>query len=57
MERVFHRVQVIHVTEELIEAMHGGQEFIAITEVIFTELASRVAHRLEGLRDRRGLRR
>ncbi len=43
MERVFHRVEVIEVAEELVEPVHGGQELIEIAKVIFAELAGRVA--------------
>ncbi len=36
---VFHRIEVIEVDEELIEAMHGRQVFIEIAEVVFAKLA------------------
>jgi hypothetical protein len=44
VEGVFHRVEVIQITPELVEAVDGGQKFVAITEVIFAELARGVAH-------------
>ena len=47
MRRVFHRVQVIQVAEELIEAVNGGQELVAVAEVVLAELAGGVALRLE----------
>jgi hypothetical protein len=50
--RVFLRVEVIEVAEELVEAVHRRQESIQIAEVVLAELASRVAEWLEQLRDR-----
>src|SRR5437667_378498 len=47
MRRIFHCIQVIEVAEELIEPVNGGQELIEIAEVIFAELAGRVALRFE----------
>jgi hypothetical protein len=54
---VFHRIKVIEVAPELIEAVHGRQEFVAVTEVIFVELTRGVAHRLQGRCNGRRLRR
>ena len=54
MRRVFHRVEVIEVAEELVEPMDSGQKLIEIAEVILTELASGVALRLERGGDRAG---
>ena len=45
--RVLHRVQVIEIAEELVEAVHRGQELVAIAEVVLAELAGGVAQRLE----------
>ena len=45
--RVRHCVEVIEVTEELIEAVHRRQELVQIAEVVFAELPGRVALRLE----------
>ena len=46
MARVFHRVEVIEVAVELVEAVHRWQEFVAVTEVVLAELTRRVSHRL-----------
>jgi hypothetical protein len=40
MRRVFHRIEVIEISEELVESMHRGQELIEVAKVILTELAS-----------------
>ena len=47
VERVFHRVEVIEVAPELVEAVHRRQVFVAVAEVVLAELAGRIAHRLE----------
>ena len=47
MRRVFHRVEVIQVAEELVEAVDGRQELVAIAEMVLAELAGGVALRLE----------
>ncbi len=57
VRRVFHRVQVIQVAEELVEAVDGGQKLVAVAEVVLAELAGGVAQRLECGGDRAGLRR
>ena len=57
MAVIFHRVQVIEVAEEFVEAVHGGQELVQVAQVILAELAGGVAHRLQRRRDRRCLRR
>ena len=44
MRRVFHRIEVIQVAEELIEAVDGRQELVEIAQVVFAELAGGVAH-------------
>ena len=51
--RLFFGVQVIEIAEELVEAMHRRQVFIAVAEVVLAELAGGVAERLEHLGDRR----
>ena len=51
--RLFLGVQVIEVAEELVEAVHGRQVFVAVAEVVLAELAGGVAERLEQLGDRR----
>jgi hypothetical protein len=53
--RVFHRVQVIEVAEELVEAVDGRQELIEIAEVVLAELAGGVALRFERGGDGAGL--
>ena len=55
MERVLHRVEVIEVAEELVEAMHRRQELVAVAQVVLAELAGGIAQRLEGRGDRRRL--
>ena len=55
--RVFHRVEVIEVAIELIEAVHGRQELVEVAEVVLAELAGGVAHGFQRRRDGRRLRR
>ena len=50
-------VEVVEVAEELVEAVVGGQELVAVAEVVLAELAGRVALLLERGRDRSGPRR
>ena len=57
MRRVFHRVEVIEVAEELVEAVDGGQELIEIAQMILAELAGLVALRFERGGNSAGLRR
>ena len=52
---VFHRVEVIQVAEELVEAVDGGQELVEVAEVVLAELARGVAQVLERGGDRAGL--
>ena len=42
-------IEVIEVAEELVEAMHGGQEFVAVAEMVLAELPGRIALRLQQL--------
>ncbi len=51
--RLFLGVQVIEVAEELVEAMDGGQELVAIAKMVLAELAAGVALRLEQFGDGR----
>ncbi len=51
--RLLLRVQVVEVAEELIEAVRGGQELVAVAQVVLAELAGDVAERLEDFGDRR----
>ena len=57
MAGVFHRVEVIEIAEELVEAVHRRQELVVVAEVVLAELAGGVAHRLERRRDGHRLRR
>ena len=47
MCRVFHRVEVIEVAEELVEAVDSRQKFILVAKVILAELAGGIPHVLE----------
>jgi hypothetical protein len=49
------RVQVIEVAEELVEAVHRGQEFVAVPEMVLAELPADIALRLEQFGNRRVL--
>ena len=42
--RVGHGVEVIQITKELVEAVHAGQIFVQIAEMVLAELSGRVAH-------------
>ena len=57
MSRIFHRVEVIEIAEELIEAMQRWQEFVEVAEMVFAELSRSIAHGLERCGDSRRLRR
>jgi hypothetical protein len=54
--RILLGVEVVEVAEELVEPVDGGQELVAVAEVVLAELPCRVAERLQELRDRRVLR-
>ena len=47
--RILFRIQVIQVAEEFVEAMDGGQIFVAIAEMVLAELPGCVAERLQSL--------
>ena len=51
--RVFHGVEVVQVTVELVEAVDGGKKLVEIAKVVLAELSRGVSHRLERGRDRR----
>jgi hypothetical protein len=53
--RLFFRVEVIEIAEELIESVDGRQEFIPIAEMVLAELAGRIAERRVFLRRWMGL--
>ena len=48
-------IEVVEVAEELVEAVHGRQELVAVAEMVLAELAGGVALRLEQLGERRVL--
>ena len=52
---VFHRVEVVEVAVELVEAVDRGQELVQVAQVVLAELAGGVAHRLQRRGDRRRL--
>ena len=49
-------VQVVEVAEELVEAVHGGQDLVVVAQMVLAELAGGIALRLEELGDGRVLR-
>ncbi len=49
--RVFLGIEMIEIAEELIEAVHCRQKFVAIAEMVLAELAGGIAERLERLGD------
>ena len=51
--RLFHRVEVVENAVEFVEAMHGGQEFVAVAEMVLADLRRRVAEWLEQFGDGR----
>ena len=53
--RVLHRVEVVEVAEELVEAVDRRQELVEVAQVVLAELAGRVAHRLQRRGDGRRL--
>ena len=48
-------IEVIEIAEELVEAMHGRQELVAVAEMVLAELSGHVAERLEQIGERRVL--
>src|ERR1019366_3070278 len=51
--RLFLGIEVIEVPVKLVEAVDGGQEFVAVAEVVLTNLSGGVSQRLEEFGDRR----
>src|SRR6478735_1289631 len=51
--RLFLGVEMVEITEELIEAMHGRQKLVPVPEVILAKLPSGIAVGLEQLGDGR----
>jgi hypothetical protein len=43
VRRIFHRIEVIEVAEEFIEAVHRRQEFVLVAKVILR--ASKISNR------------
>ncbi len=52
MFRFVFGIQMIKITKELVEAVHGGKEFVAIAKMILAELPSCVTLRLQQFGDR-----
>ena len=44
---IFHRIEVIKIAEEFVEAVDGRQELVFVAKMILAELAGRVAHRFQ----------
>jgi hypothetical protein len=44
---------MVEVAKKLVETMHGGQEFVAVAEMVLAELSGRVALWLEQFGNRR----
>src|SRR4051794_21074714 len=53
MFRLILGIKMIEVAKELVETVHGWQEFIAIPEMILAELSGCVSLRLQKFGDRR----
>jgi hypothetical protein len=51
--RLFLRVQMVEIAEELVESMHRRQVLVPVAEVVLAKLAGGIAMRLEQLGDRR----
>ena len=56
VRRVFHRVEMIEVAEELVEAVHRRQELVLVAKVVLAKLAGGVAHSFQRGGDGHGLR-
>ena len=54
MFRLVLGIEVVEVAEELVEAVDGRQELVAVAEMVLAELAGDVAQRLEQTRRRSG---
>src|SRR5262249_48092863 len=44
--RLFLRIEVVEISEKLVEPMHGRQELVAIAEMVLAELSAGVTERL-----------
>src|SRR5262249_53541886 len=55
MRGILHRIQMIEITKEFIEAVDGRQKLVEITEVVLAELTGGISHGFEGRGDGRRL--
>src|SRR3569833_2645746 len=55
VSRIFHRVEMIQVSEKFVEAVDRRQKLVFISEMIFAELAGCVPHSLQRGGNRYGL--
>jgi hypothetical protein len=55
MTRVLHRIEMVQIAEEFVEAMHGRQKLVPVAKVVLAELSGGVPHRLQHGRYRGGL--
>ena len=55
MAGIFHRIEVIEVAEEFVEAVHRRQELVAVAQMVLAELAGGVTTRLQHVGDGGGL--
>src|SRR3979409_1456897 len=46
---IFHRVEVIEIAKEFVEAVYGGEKLVLVAKMVLAELAGGVAHSLKGL--------
>ncbi len=53
--RIGHRVEVVQISEELVEAVHGREIFVQVAEVVLAELPGGIALCLQGGGERRSL--
>lgn len=51
VEGILHRIEVIEIAKEFVEAVDGGQEFVPVSQVVLTELPGGVAQFFQGGRD------
>ena len=49
--RLLFGIEVIEVAEEFVEAVHGRQMLVAISQVVLAELAGSIAERFHNIRD------
>ena len=51
MERVLHRIEMIQIAPELVEPVDRRQKLVQVAQMVFAELASRISHRFQNMRD------